>query len=341
MSELATFMRITGLQVSNEDVDSRKAAVAQLKASWGKIKGARDIIAKAAEVAAALGGDGIPSTALAEEIQAAIQKKASAFLYTERPLDIGVVAGATLSELVSDRPGLTGWLIVDVFAIATWSALAFQQPLVDGKREELRTFVLEKCRKRTLEGAEAARQRVPIPDFSALSVTAGEEDKFSDRFKKATSATIEALRRNAALDREELDFLWWTQLDRSRLVNRRFSSLSEPARAVTAGIEAATHLRRFPSDAHRDVSLARISNDGTLTLSQLLNECHDFREELVKGLLVDPSFAPSVYPLLHSLKTGQADIVGGDIARPVSEWGGRALLEAALIKFQDTGPSSL
>ncbi|MBB3139101.1 hypothetical protein FHS26_006882 [Rhizobium pisi] len=341
MNELAAFMRITGLQVSNEDVDSRKAAVTTLKANWGKIKSTQDIISKATTVAEALGGNGMPSAAFGEEIQGVLQKKASAFLYAERPLDVGVVAGMAMSELVSEKPDPSGWLVVDVFAVATWSALAFQPPLVDAKREELRTFVLEKCRQRALDGAEAARQRGTVPDFANLTITAGEEDKFAESFRKATFATIEALRRNAALDREELDFLWWTQLDRSHLTKKKLSSLPGPVRAIAAGFEAAMHLRRFPSDAHRDVVLRGLSDDPTFTLPQLLIELGDHRNELVKTLKINSPMPSGVFPLLNSVVHGDTNFVGAEVARPASEWGARALMEAALNKFLETGPGKL
>lgn len=60
MSTLANHMRITGLQVSNDDVDSRKAAITSLKTAWNKITTVDKIFVKAADVAAALGGDGTP-----------------------------------------------------------------------------------------------------------------------------------------------------------------------------------------------------------------------------------------------------------------------------------------
>lgn len=341
MSELATFMRITGLQVTNEDVNSRKAAVSALKGAWGKIKSPTDIIAKAEQIAGSLGGDGNPSVAFGEEIQAVVQKKASAFLYSERPLDVGVVAGMAMSDLVSDKPDPSGWLIVDVFAVSTWSALAFQPSLSDAKREELRTFVLEKCRRRALVGAEAARQRTVVPDFATLTITAGEEEKFSELFKNGTSATIEALRRNTALDREELDFLWWILLDRSRLLNQRLSALPEPTRAIAAGIEAATHLRRFPTDAHRDVALSGISEDPSLTLPQLMAELGAHREALISSLKRTSTITPGAFPLLYCLVSGGADLVGAELARPASEWGARALMEAALNKFHDSGPGKI
>jgi hypothetical protein len=218
---------------------ARAVAVAsgRLKTAWGKIRDVDAIIAKAADIAHALGGDGTPTAALGEEVQTAMQKKASAFLYADRPLDVGIVAGVATSELLSGTPDQSGWLIVDVWAAALWSALGFQPALVDEKREALRTAVLEKARTRSIAGAEAARTRLVVPDFGAVALAAGAEAELGEAIKAATAPTIEALRRNSALDREELDFLWWAQLHRSRLLNRPLASISpQPKRGTSSAL---------------------------------------------------------------------------------------------------------
>lgn len=336
-------MRITGLAVTNEDVDSRKAAIATLKTAWGKITGVTEILAKAGEVAAAIGGDGTPPPGLAAEVQTAVQKKASAFLSEERPLEVGIVAGLTASSMIGNAVSDDGWLIADVWATGLWLALSFQPALEDAKREALRTSLLDAAHRRCIDGAEAARKRKTVPDFSKLVLTAGAEAELTQTFVTATSGTIEALRRNAALDREELDFLWWTLLGRSRLLSRELSKLEEPVRVVAAGIEAAAYLRRLPCEVHREIILRTVEADDSLTLGELIAALGVNRPLLAAkytaGLAIQ---VPNVFPLLSSLVTGQtvAD-EGGSISRPVSEWGARALLEAAMVRMRETGPGKL
>ena len=208
MKTLAYHMRITGLHVSNEDVDARKAAVAALKTAWPKKNTVDFIFAKAAEIANALGGDGTPCEMLGKEVETAVQKKASAFLYAQRPLEVGIVAGMVANEIMAMPSNASGWSFADVLAVALWSALGFQPPLADEKREELRMSVLLAARDRSMAGAEVGRKRAVVPDFGTFSFTAGEEEKLGKTIQEAASATIEALRRNSALDREELEFLW-------------------------------------------------------------------------------------------------------------------------------------
>lgn len=344
MSTIATHMRITGLQVTDDDVNSRKGAVTALKTAWGKQNVVQGIFAKAAEVAEALGGDGTPSPSLGEEVQVAVQKKgASAFLYSERPLDVGIVAGVAAAEyLASSSPGRTGYYTADIWAAALWSALSFQPALQDAKREALRGWVLQAAMDRCLAGADAARERIKVPDFKDVSSEAAEGLSLPEQIKVAAEGTIDALRRNAALDREEIDFLWWTQLGRSRLLDRPLLGINEPTRLVASGLEAARYLRRLPSTAHRELVLRTLAANPELDLSELLQELGADRA-LLGAQFADgrATQSPSIFPLINALATGSAVAEGAIVKRSAEEWAGRALLEAALVQITVKGPAEL
>lgn len=333
MTSIAVHMRITGLQVSNEDVNSRKAAVAELEASWRQLRQVPAIVAKAAAIAAALGGDGIPSETLGAEVEQTVQKQASAFLYSERPLDVGIIAGITALELLSVPSDHSGWTITDIWAAALWLTLGYQPPLPDPKREALRAEVFKAARSRSVSSAEQARGRNVVPEFGEFVIHNEEEGATAGAasFKEATSGTIEALRRNAALDREELDFLWWALLGRSRLLAKSLGGINEPTRIVAAGIEGAGLLRRFPCEVHRDVVLRTLDTNPELDLAELLAAIGDDRAKLggrfQHGLVAG---SPSAFPLLHALASGSVAGSGAEVKRTTEEWGTRALLEAAL-----------
>ncbi|KNY31828.1 hypothetical protein J8N08_22920 (plasmid) [Agrobacterium tumefaciens] len=342
MSDIATHMRITGLQVTNDDVDSRSAAVAALKTAWGKITATENILSKAADVASAISGDGVPSVALGTEVQTAIQKRASAFLYNERPFDVGIVASSAALGIMSDEPHLSGWVIADVWAAALWSVLGFQQPLEDPKREALRVQILETARIRSTSGSEVARRRVAVGEFKKVELVAGEEEKFSSAFEKATASTIDALRRNSALDREELDFLWWSLRGRSRLLGKAFSGADGVVSAVAAGIEAASQLRRLPCEVHHELVLAKLTNNPKVDLVELLARVGEDRSALGDPF-ADGFVArhPSVFPLLHALATGNANSDYAAVKRSAEEWAGRGLLEAGLETVLRNGPAKI
>lgn len=337
MGNLAVHMRITNIQVQNEDVDSRNLAIQSLVSNWSKNQSASGILIKAAQIADALGGDGTPDPILGEEVEKAVQEHASAFLYSERPLEVGICAGVAILNMISARPEGSGWLIQDIFAVALWSALEFQEPLREPKREALRVEVLELVKARTLAAAEESRKRLEVLDFTDITISAN-ESKYTSTFKKSTTNTITALRRNAALDREELDFLWWALSARSRLLNRPHRQIAEPVRLVAAGVEAADHVRRFPAQVHRELVLGTLDQDPSLDLESLIEAMGSDRETIANHQKHDLfALAPSVFPLMNSLKTGTCDCDGGKVSRTSSDWGGRALLEASLAQISVNG----
>jgi hypothetical protein len=174
-----------------------------------------------------------------------------------------------------------------------------------------------------------------VLNFADLPLAQETMPTFAAQFKEATTATIGALRHNAMLDREELDFLWWALLDRSRIFKKRLEDLEESTRLIASGIEAADVLCRLPCDVHRDLVLRSTGLDETLSLSSLLKALGSNREVLAarfQGSVAET--LPSVFPLLSSVVLNNAGIDGGALERPASEWGARALLEASLVRLR-------
>jgi hypothetical protein len=335
---ISLHLRITGLTPSNDDVNSRRAAVDDLASAWGKSRDVNQILANVAAIAESLGSGGAPAAELAAEVQTAVQKHASAFLSAEKPLEVGLCAGMAAVKMMSTEPRSSGWTTLDVYANALWSALSFQPVLSEQKREDLRREVFDQAQQYSLECAERARERVDVPEPNDLVVTIAEGNKATTNFKKAAFATIEALRRNAALDREEIDFLWWSQLSRSRLLNRPLSNISEATRLVASGIEASGLLRRLPAEVHRDLVLRTADAEPEFDLPALLAEIGDDRAALLRGINTQyVTTYPTVFPLLNSIVTGTADVSGAMEKRKASTWGGRALLEGALSRMMVTG----
>lgn len=341
MDNLARHMRISGVAVSDNDVESRKAAVKSLATLWGKQNKVASIVSLAADIAGALGGNGDPSQELGEQVQASIQKKAPAFLYDERPLDVGVCCGMAMISILSGTVGNNGWTIPAIYAASLWSALSYQPALPDERREILRLEILDKAANYYAVSAEKVRERIHVPEPIEVDITV-EDDIVTNNFPEAIKDTIEALRRNAVLDREELDFLWWVQLGHSRLLKKQLSKIDEPVRIVTAGIEAAKILRRLPCEVHREIVLRTLEQNPELDLEELLSVIGDERTTLSAALTAEHILAhPTVFPLLHALTTGEIDQINSSIKRPVSEWGERALLEATFAKMMSQGAGTI
>jgi hypothetical protein len=245
-------------------------------------------------------------------------------------------------SLLTGSPSNYGWNITDVYAAALWSALAYQPVLEVERREKLRREVLDVARNWVATATEKARERTNVPDPSDVEVTIDESKAATNNFKEAVAGTVEALRRNAALDREELDFLWWAQLGRSRLLNRQLRAVAEPTRILAAGIEGARMLRRLPCEVHREIVLRTLDQDPELDLTELLAVVGDDRAALGAAFVEGYVAAhPTVFPLLHALATGEVDGAGASVKRRVSEWGERALQEAGFAKMMSQGRGTL
>lgn len=342
MNNISVHMRICAADVSDSEVDSRKAAVATLATSWKKEKMVKNIVATVVDIAQSLGGDGTPSATLGEKVQKAIQTKSSSYLYEERPLDVGVCAGMAAISIINTASSTSGWSIHDVYATALWSALSFQPVLATERRENLRQEVLKIAFDWSIKSANLARERKNVPEPLGLEITINESNDVDSNFTSAIANTIESLRHNAALDREELDFLWWAQLARSRILKKQLSSISEPTRIVASGIEGAEILRRLPCDVHREIVLRTLDDNSELSLEELLSEMAGDREQLCSLLNTEYIIEfPTVFPLLYSLCTNSTSLIGASVKRPVSEWGERALLEASFVRMMRHGAGKI
>jgi hypothetical protein len=343
MTNMAVHLRMSGLQVSNEDVDSRKAAGTALATKWGKTKSVNELIARAARIAGALGGDGRATPDLEAEVEAIVQESgASAFLASERPLEVGICAGMAAVELLARPIGADGWQAADVLAAGLWSALGFQPTLGDSKREGLRLQVLEAAQMRGRNSADGARARTTVPELPEIAMVAGEEGKAIATLRKAASTSLTALIRNAALDREEIDFLWWFHSGRSRILKRPLADLEEPVRVVVRALEAAKHLRRLPCDVHRDLVLGATQGTIEMTLPELVAAIGADRDAVGQQFAGSLAVStPTVFPLINALAAGGAQVPGAEVRRSSTDWGARALLEAGVLHIAVNGVGTL
>jgi hypothetical protein len=335
MSRLAVHMRIANVEPTNDEVTSRQQAITALTLTWRSLDDLGDIVLKANRIAIALGSDGNPAPELGEEVQSAIQQTAPAYLYEERPLDVGICAGLSALTLVTEDAGedYAGMSHRDIFSAVLWSALSYQPELEEPRREALRAELRDACSKRCADAAEAARCRVEVEEFDAVDTL--EEEETLDDVRHTAASAIAALKHNATLDREELNFLWWALLNRSRLLKRPLSGIPEPVRLVACAIEGAQYLTALPAEVHRDLALRTLDADPTLTHEALLKKVGADRAALneVFGEVEIVAQAPEAFPVLHSLKVAKASLWGAAISRSSSEWASRVLLEAAIAQL--------
>lgn len=335
MSVMASYIRIFMCDPQDEDVAKRNRAVAAIE-SWME---ALDPPARAIDVASFL-AESIASGSLPEEIVSVVEKaigdESEAFVRDGQDLQIKVCAAVAALELVRSSPIVAdGWTASDAMAAGLWSALSFQPPVTEEPIELLRQDIIQASRQRVAKVAEAARTRAEVPEVGTLTIP--ENDAAGSRanraYKRATAPVIKALRENAELDREEIDFLWWTLSDWSDELELPFSNFDSVARAVVAGIGGAAKLRNLPTSGHRNVVLRAIGSGNERTLGEVTAELGEHGIKLASQFATSGmSKAVSVFPLLSALAGNNAAIRGADVRWSARDWGARALLEAGILQ---------
>ncbi|MER9291868.1 hypothetical protein NKI44_27135 [Mesorhizobium sp. M0614] len=335
MSVMAKYVRIFWPNPKDEDVIRRNAAVVTVQ-SW--ITGFEDswsAIRLASELA-----DGVADGKARDEFvtkveQAIVGAGSAAFVREDHDLEIIVLALVAALDLVRREPDDSGWAPVDALAAGLWSALSFQSPVSQEPVELLRQEVLVAARIRTMLIAERSRKRAQVPEIGALSIPEGQPTgtRAKTAFRKATEPLVKALRENAELDREELEFLWWKIEDWSEALDASLSGADPLVRAVVAGIDGASKLRRLPASGHRNVVLRGVPTGNPATLAALLAALGNHRATLAKSIDSERvGRSSTVFPLLAAIASGDAARSGADIERDARDWGARALLEDGILQ---------
>lgn len=335
MSVMAKYVRIFWPDPKDDDVNRRNAAVATIQSWISAFDDSWTAIQLASELADSV-ADGRASDSFALKVeQAIVDAGSAAFVRENNDLEIIVVALVSALDLVRREPEHTGGTPVDALAAALWSALSFQPPVPQEPIELLRQEVLVAARERTMAIAERSRKRVPVPEIGPLTLPEAQPTgtRANAVYRKATEPLVKALRENAELDREELEFLWWTIEDWSDALGGRLSDADPLVRAVVAGIDGASKLRRLPATGHRNVVLRGVPAGRPAALSALLTALGDHRATLANAINVSRvDQSATVFPLLAAVASGDSDRSGADIERDAREWGARALLEGGILR---------
>ena len=214
----------------------------------------------------------------------------------------------------------------DSIAVTLWSALSFQRPLAEPMLERLRQELLDSARSASLRMAKERRERVGQSGHAGGVV---QENR--------------ALRRNAVLDREEIDLLRWMLADRSTLLGREYGDVAGAESGVLArGLEVGLLLRRYPSFELYDFASWNLPPGDDLGLSELVDRLGEDRELLAEPFGASPEVeqCPSGFPLLTALGGGPMEGTGCDVKRSRADWCGRALLESAVVRLAGSARES-
>lgn len=331
--DIAKCVRIFEPEPDDDFVIKREAAIKDLRATFSKKRNISELMALGSGACEIFRESPAIPDPLAAQVEAAIKKQSASFVQDGRDLEISVCATAAVVQLVEvGAKARNSWSVSDVVAVALWSAGSFLPSCNAPKLEEFRVATVDAARNRILNTSLETRVRHDVPALGAF----GGEENTPESFTEAVAPTIDALRSNAALDREELDLLWWVLGGTSEIFGRPVQSLSQEARAVATGVELGALMRALPSQSHRNLPLRGLNDAAPLPLPKLLAALGGDRSVIAASFknesLIDD--APLVFPLLSALRRGEGSGPGGDVPRSLSEWGARALLERAVLQIQ-------
>lgn len=331
--DIAQYVRIFDPNPDDDFVIKREAAVKDLRAQFGEMNNVPALMELGSGVCEVFRETPAMPDALQNQVEKAIQEHSVSFVRGGHELEMGVCGAVAVTQMVlSDVTAKEYWANIDVLAVALWSALSFFPACDAPKLEELRVQAIGAARARIKSAGLKTRTRRKVPAQGIF----GDDTLTKDAFATAVAPVVDALRFNAALDREEINLLWWVLCGTSDIFEQPLKSLSPAARAITSGIEIGVLMRALPTQSHRNLAVRDLEDAGSLTLAELLAVLGEDRLPIAASFkseaLVDK--APLVFPLLSAIRSGSANGSCANLSRPLSEWSARALLERAVLQFQ-------
>jgi hypothetical protein len=333
--DIAKYIQIFKLEPDDDFVTKRRSAIRSLRTRFLNNKSISKLMTIGSDVCEVFcESSAIPDT-LATQVETAIKNSSPSFVRDGRDLEMGVCAAMAVVQSFnskSTKKVRDHLLASDVLAVALWSAASFLPTCNAQKLEEFRMFAVEAARNHILNASLETRARHNVP----MLESSDDEEATYEEFKQATAPTVDALRINAALDREEIDLLWWVLSGRSEILEQRLLLLSPAERAVATGVEIGALMRALPTQSHRNLVLQGLDDADRVSLPSLLDELGKNRLVIAASFkdewLIDD--APLVFPLLSAIRSGEGTRLGANLPRSLSEWGARALLERAILRIQ-------
>ena len=330
--DIAKYIRIYEPNPNDEFVAKRQAAIKNLRSRFLRKKDVASLMKLGSAASGVFRDPPTIPNSLINIVEDAIKRQSISFVGgDDRTLEMCVCTTAAVVLIIESAVNSSdGWCKADVLAVALWSGTSFLPPCKEPKLEEFRLQVIEIARIRILKSGLESRDRDNVSAFGKFE----DEEFTSEAFRVATTRTVDALRHNAALDREEIDLLWWVLANTSNTFKQLLTSLSPEVRAVTTGVELGALMRRLPSQSHHNLSMRDIDEGEPIQLAKLLEALGEERFEIAATfkdeLLIDD--VPFVFPLLWAVRTGECTTAGANQQRSLREWCARALLERAVLR---------
>ena len=327
--DISKCIRIFEPQPDDDFVIKRESAIKTLRTQFSRNKPISKLMAIGSGVCEGFRESPAMPNTLSIQVENAIKKHSPSFERDARDLEMSVCAAMAVVQLINSSSNRKAR---NVLAVALWSAASFLPSCDKPKLEEFRMFAVETARNRILNAGLEDRARHDVPTLGSFA----DEETTCEVFEQEIAPTVDALRINAALDREEINLLWWVLGETSQIFGQPLMSLSPEVRTVTTGVEIGALMRALPTQSHRNLTLRGLDKAGPISLPGLLEALGEDRlviaDSFKEESLIDD--APLVFPLLSAIRSGRGTGLGTDLPRSLSEWGARALLERAVLRIQ-------
>ena len=304
--DIASLVRIFEPHPIDEFVDKRSRAILQIK---DKLKGKAVAVSLANANAIAMAfAEGPMPDPLGAEIESAIKNESSSFIREDQDMQL-LVCALGAAQLLIDEQKPNDRSVPESFILALLAALAQLGPHTKDQVELLRQRFVTSARDFLETHAAAARARLTVPAFDP-AVGGAEETvgTYAAKVKNAASKTINPLIANAALDREEIDLLWWALSDWSDTLKQKISRLPHGAAAMVSALEVVQKLKRLPAAAHAHIAVRHVRAD-RIGNSEFRDSLKEYKKAIWEQLGAPEKRSPYAYvfPIIQSLE-GTEDI---------------------------------
>ncbi|KAA0950160.1 hypothetical protein FQ186_16860 [Pseudomonas sp. ANT_H14] len=343
MASIASHVRIFDANPADDLVAKRTSAVKELATLFQRSVVVGTTLNFCDELVESLNLKSELGERLAEVVEIAISNSAKAFIADGKTLELRVcgMLGA-LQAVTGQKSRGSAVTTSDIFSLGLWCGLTFQSPIPEPRFEALRVEVLKNSQAYASARAALSRERVPVPKVQIQVPDIYDPVQLKSALKDGVETANSALRANAAVDREEIDLLWWVLTDWSDILNHRFSTAQNPtASAIAAGIEAGSMLRRMPEDTHRHLVLRHVNGAKLMSLNELIKALGKERELIISAIedIEHIKGFNNIFPLMNAIISDDSKHPNAKQKRSLEEWATRALLERTLIRICTNLPS--
>jgi hypothetical protein len=315
---------VVDVDVTDDYLERRQKAVSAIATKWRRPFSETVALKRAEEIAQALTKmteGSLPDSLRADVVQI-IRDKALTFEDTDSAtLEIRVCTAAALSDYLEKPAQIDA---APTFTDALVTATEFVAPPVDAALIALWSQIMRQLAAETEEDAQYARQRL-------------------DTDTSDPERAVARLAKNAKLDREEINILWWALNDWSVLAGARFSSLTPAAHVVLAPLELASLMTVPAGEAHRDLAFRNLTKPTAEVGLKDIANLDNLKVQVANALAAAETLVvshPRVFPVVRALLAGTSEDaeaawnelgLDAEVKKPAAHWAAVLMRELSLL----------